>query len=43
MELRPAVTTRYVVLWLTSLPEEEDGSGTYRGEVRELRLVGAVP
>jgi putative peptidoglycan lipid II flippase len=43
MELRPAVTTRYVVLWLTSLPEEADGSGTYRGEVRELRLVGVVP
>jgi putative peptidoglycan lipid II flippase len=38
--LRPRVTTRYVVLWLTSLPEESPGSATYRGQVRELRLEG---
>jgi hypothetical protein len=41
--LAPKVTTRYVVLWLTSLPEESPGSGTYRGEVRELRLEGVIP
>jgi putative peptidoglycan lipid II flippase len=41
--LRPRVTTRFVVLWLTSLPEESPGSGTYRGQVRELRLEGVEP
>lgn len=39
--LTPHVTARYVVLWLTSLPEEAPGSGSYRGTVRELRLDGA--
>jgi putative peptidoglycan lipid II flippase len=38
--LSPHVTARYVVLWLTSLPEE--APGTYQGVVRELRLEGAV-
>jgi putative peptidoglycan lipid II flippase len=41
--LRPRVTTRFVVLWLTSLPEESPGSATYRGQVRELRLEGVEP
>jgi putative peptidoglycan lipid II flippase len=42
--LRPSVTTRYVVLWLTDLPEEgPTGSATYRGAVRELRLEGVEP
>jgi putative peptidoglycan lipid II flippase len=40
MALRPPVTARYVVLWLTSLPEETPGSGSYLGQVRELRLEG---
>lgn len=36
--LEPTVTTRYVVLWLTSLPEETPGF--YRGVVNEISFEG---
>lgn len=36
--LQPTVSTRYVVLWLTSLPEE--APGFYRGVVNELAFQG---
>ena len=34
------VTTRYVLVWLTSLPEE--GTGLYRGVVREISVQGSA-
>ena len=40
VDLFPRVTARYVVLWLTSLPEKEPG--TYQGAVRELKLEEVV-
>lgn len=36
--LEPTVSTRYVVLWLTSLPEESPG--LYRGVVNEISFQG---
>lgn len=38
LSLRSGVVTRYVVLWLTSLPEV--GTGEYRGEIREVVVRG---
>jgi putative peptidoglycan lipid II flippase len=37
--LKPAtpVKTRYVLVWLTSLPKESDGNG-YRGEISEVEV-----
>ncbi|MDH6134606.1 hypothetical protein P3T37_004010 [Kitasatospora sp. MAA4] len=32
------VRTRYLLIWLTSLPN--DGAGTYRGEVAEIKVAG---
>jgi putative peptidoglycan lipid II flippase len=40
VDLFPDVTARYVVLWLTSLPEK--APGTYQGVVRELKLERVV-
>jgi putative peptidoglycan lipid II flippase len=38
--LKPAapVKTRYVLVWLTSLPKESDGNG-YRGEIAEVTVL----
>ncbi|MFE0459919.1 serine/threonine protein kinase [Kitasatospora sp. NPDC058965] len=33
-----AVTSRYLLIWLTSLPK--DGSGRYRGQVAEIKVTG---
>jgi hypothetical protein len=30
--------TRYVLVWLTSLPQESDGNG-YRGEISEVTIL----
>ncbi|MET1061464.1 MAG: protein kinase family protein [Aeromicrobium sp.] len=38
ISLRSGVVTRYVVVWLTSLPEV--GTAQYRGEIREVVLRG---
>ncbi|WP_456694993.1 protein kinase family protein [Aeromicrobium sp. P5_D10] len=38
LSLSSGVMTRYVVVWLTSLPEVEDGS--FRGEIREVVIRG---
>jgi len=38
VQLDRAVTTRYVLLWLTSLPADDDGD--FRGRVREVQVVG---
>ncbi len=38
LPVRPAVETRYLVVWLTSLPEVE--TGTWRGSVAEISVRG---
>jgi putative peptidoglycan lipid II flippase len=36
-------TTRYVVVWLTAIPEESPGAGTDRGVVDEIEVLGWNP
>jgi len=42
VDVEPPVTTRYVLVWLTSLPEEAPGSGLYRGVIRDIAVQGSA-
>jgi hypothetical protein len=40
--LKPAskVTSRFVLVWLTSLPLTDDGTYPYRGKITEINVTG---
>ncbi|MFD7904328.1 serine/threonine protein kinase [Kitasatospora sp. NPDC059722] len=38
--LTSPTTTRYLLIWLTSLPKDPNDSGRYRGQVNEVKVFG---